>query len=63
MGMWNTNEYKVKTMYFYYRIMKIYIFSYINIYSPIYFLYITIMTQPSSYYGFYTLINYIRVLN
>jgi hypothetical protein len=52
MGMWNTNEYKVKTMYFYYRIMKIYIFAYINIYSPIYFLYITIMAQPSSYYGF-----------
>jgi hypothetical protein len=60
MGMWNINENKVKTIYFYYIITKIYILVYTNIYSPIYFVYITIMTQPSSYYGFYTHINYIK---
>ncbi len=63
MGMWNTKKYKVETMYCYYIIMKIYILVYINIYSPIYFSYITIMTEPSSYYGFYTLINYTNNLS
>jgi hypothetical protein len=48
MGMWNTNEFKVKTMYFYYIIMKAYTLVYTNINSPIYFLHIIIMTQPSS---------------
>jgi hypothetical protein len=60
MGMWKRNEYKTEIMYFYYIIMKIYILVYINIYSLIYFLYITTMTQPSSYCGFYTLVHYIK---
>jgi hypothetical protein len=45
---------------FYYIIMKIYVFVCTNIYSLIYFLCIIIMSQPSFYHEFYTLINYIK---
>jgi hypothetical protein len=44
-------------MYFYYIVMKI---AFTNIYSSIYFLCITIMSQLSSYHGFYTLVNYAK---
>jgi len=35
--LWRTNQYKIKTMYFYYIIIKIYVLVCINIYSHIYF--------------------------
>jgi len=40
--------------------MKIFVFVYTNIYSPIYFLCIIIMYNHFSYYKFYTLINYAK---
>jgi hypothetical protein len=48
MGMWNTNEYKVETMYFYYIFTKFYILLYANIYSP--FIYIYIYIYIYNYY-------------
>ncbi len=41
--MLTTNKYKTKIMYFYYIVMKIYVFVCTNIHSPIYLLYIIIM--------------------
>jgi hypothetical protein len=60
MGMWNTNEYRTETMYFYYIVMKIYVIVCTNIYSLIYFQCITILSQPSSYHGFHTFTNYAK---
>jgi hypothetical protein len=55
--LWNTNEYEIEIMYFYYIIVKIYVLVCINMYSPIYFLCIIIMPQVYFYHELYTLTN------
>jgi hypothetical protein len=48
-------------MYFYHIIIRIYVLVFINIYSPIYFLRVTICYNHPSYYGFYTFTNYVKI--